>query len=363
MNAYIFLPSLLIRSMSDSYTILTMQNKHYSRNEAQIKTLFYTMGAELSQNGISDLVSVIKYYANREAPELVEKVFKAIVERDILPTVFEYVKPSIFCSLKQVLPSIGDVLKAAAKDIVINSYDQIYNFHYNAMLLTVKGAIDRDRIDALEKLVTENIECLQMNCNGALFKPFMGIDVILAHDYIKLVNSMTKFDTPLAYAVANKKIDIVKYLISEGADVNAKDQYYDDYPLGLAFANNDLLAIKALICNGVDFSRGMRYDHFFPDMIDEAIIGDNYEYAKLLILSGRDFGLTSFHYDHKVLDTLWNKYSDKITSFKKEGWSIAEDSYCTHDILTDKTVLDDISEMPLVQQVESLDTLSLSTEI
>jgi outer membrane protein assembly factor BamB len=65
------------------------------------------------------------------------------------------------------------------------------------------------------------------------------------------VNANTKYGaTALAYACDRGHLDVVKYLIEKGADVNAKDEFYEFTPLGWTLFNDHFDITKALLAAG-----------------------------------------------------------------------------------------------------------------
>jgi len=59
--------------------------------------------------------------------------------------------------------------------------------------------------------------------------------------------------TPLVVACSKGYLRIVKYLVQNGADVNARN-YHDETPFNLAYNNDNLRIMKYLVENGVDFN-------------------------------------------------------------------------------------------------------------
>ncbi len=65
------------------------------------------------------------------------------------------------------------------------------------------------------------------------------------------VNAKTKYDaTALAYACDKGHVDIVRYLLEQGAEVNTTDNFYNFTPLGWAGFNEHVKIIGLLLDNG-----------------------------------------------------------------------------------------------------------------
>ena len=65
------------------------------------------------------------------------------------------------------------------------------------------------------------------------------------------VNAKTKYNaTALAYACDKGHIDIVRYLLDRGAEVNTTDNFYDFTPIGWAGFNEHVAIIELLLDHG-----------------------------------------------------------------------------------------------------------------
>jgi outer membrane protein assembly factor BamB len=65
------------------------------------------------------------------------------------------------------------------------------------------------------------------------------------------LNARTKYGaTALSFACDKGHLDVARYLIEHGADVNAKDDFYQVTPLGWALYNDHVEIVKLLVANG-----------------------------------------------------------------------------------------------------------------
>jgi len=107
-----------------------------------------------------------------------------------------------------------------------------------------------------------------------------------------------KGDTPLhCAAIYNPSVEVLQYLVSQGADVNAKNKY-GGTPLYNAASNHNDAILKYLVSQGADAGSG-----FWSQMLCNAIESKhNVDVLKYLISRGADvnekdcFGKTSLHY-------------------------------------------------------------------
>ena len=89
--------------------------------------------------------------------------------------------------------------------------------------------------------------------------------------------------TPLMFAASNGYTETAKLLIDNGANVNAKKDYFDLTPLMFAAANGYTEIVKLLIDNGANVNAKDKDDR---TPLIWAAVGGNTETAKLLINNG-----------------------------------------------------------------------------
>ncbi|SNZ14022.1 Ankyrin repeat [Terribacillus aidingensis] len=101
------------------------------------------------------------------------------------------------------------------------------------------------------------------------------------------LNTMTSFGTWLHIAAKKGQLEIVKYLVSKGIDINAKGGTFDASALNLAAGAGHLEIVKYLIENGaeLDVSLAKRNPLF------GAINGGHKETAEYLIEKGIDISI------------------------------------------------------------------------
>jgi ankyrin repeat protein len=123
--------------------------------------------------------------------------------------------------------------------------------------------------------------------------------------------------TPLLIACSNKKHDIVKYLISKGANVNAQGSIsYIDTPLMFYCHRNDLEMVKLLLKNGANLEDS---DFYHRTAFMVSVNFNNLDAAQYLLDAGADINaydynkLTSLMTD--AIDYTRNNYSKSIIEF------------------------------------------------
>jgi len=157
-----------------------------TRNDVQIKTLFYKMSADIATFGLRDIGSAVNHYSGLEPEELVRSVYKSIIELEDLPESFSIYKySSIF------LPST-----------------------YETSSIHFKGAALVSMVDQLT-----------------------SIRLILARDDAN--RSDYQGTTLLHYTTYNGYLEFSKALIAAGADVNIVNQD-GNIALHLAASKGDL---------------------------------------------------------------------------------------------------------------------------
>jgi ankyrin repeat protein len=89
-----------------------------------------------------------------------------------------------------------------------------------------------------------------------VFNYIMSNDFEKVKEFIQskdIINICDKYgNTALFFAVRINNIDIIKYLIENGADLNAKNEDYESVLHYAAYKKNNLETIKYLIENGAD---------------------------------------------------------------------------------------------------------------
>ncbi|XP_064216024.1 putative ankyrin repeat protein RF_0381 isoform X2 [Tribolium castaneum] len=117
--------------------------------------------------------------------------------------------------------------------------------------------------------------------------------------------------TPLLVAINAKKIDVIEYLIENGAEVNYKTSY-ECAPLHYAIYNKcPLDIVKLLVNKDADVNLLARYSCYLENIkytpISVSIMENYFEAAKLLISSGADMCLKNS--DGTTAVTLAQKYN------------------------------------------------------
>ena len=127
--------------------------------------------------------------------------------------------------------------------------------------------------------------------------------------------------TPLHYACREGHIEIVKFLIENGADVNIKNHYSTIYPLfdaitGTNNQKNNFLIIQLLIDNRADVKKT---DSFGNTLLYHAIEQENITLIELLIQLGCDINHVSRHDKDSVLHYAYFQKNREIISLLIEN--------------------------------------------
>lgn len=135
------------------------------------------------------------------------------------------------------------------------------------------------------------------------------------------VNATWEYMTPLLCAIFVGNVEITKFLIEHGADVNYRNSTESRAPLLLAIRVGNVEITKILIEHGADVQYTTKYattDVQYPTMYEatqgkpdattpllSAIESGHVEIAELLIESGADVNFTKSWNDTKDRDTQW----------------------------------------------------------
>lgn len=92
--------------------------------------------------------------------------------------------------------------------------------------------------------------------------------------------------TPLHYACEDGYLYIVKYLISQGVDINCRTKQFQDTALHLASVYGHLHIIKYLLSLDMSYINGTNSKKFTP--LHQAAIGGFLECCKYLVENGAD---------------------------------------------------------------------------
>ena len=120
------------------------------------------------------------------------------------------------------------------------------------------------------------------------------------------------YPSPIHAASNSNDIELVKFLISKGADVNLLSEYIYT-PLHHAVMNNSIEMVKLLIENGADINVNANDEIDYP--ISLAIEGrrSNEEIAKVLIEAGADLEL--FNVESSIINSIIREGSMELIGF------------------------------------------------
>ena len=117
--------------------------------------------------------------------------------------------------------------------------------------------------------------------------------------------------TPLVYAVLYEKIDLVKYLIEQGANVNA---LYENHftPLMSAVENENIELIKLLLEAKADVNRKDRHGN---DALFKAVDTENIELIKFLVDAGANPFMGDNPEQYSAYDSAKDIESDEVVAY------------------------------------------------
>ncbi|EAX93842.1 ankyrin repeat protein, putative [Trichomonas vaginalis G3] len=142
-------------------------------------------------------------------------------------------------------------------------------------ILCMKNAIMSHNIDFVTFLMYEYKMEIDLFCCGEYYNP---------HALLVYLDQTHNIDNGLAYSPLFNNVKLCQYLISHGADVNAKDQNGRTVLHSATWFNKKEIA-ELLILNGADIN-AKYYDEETP--LHKAVSFNNREIAELLISHGAD---------------------------------------------------------------------------
>ena len=184
-------------------------------------------------------------------------------------------------------------------------YKAIFFFKdYNVRPALVVSAIDPNDIKKLDELIaTHGIEFQYRNATPLMYAAKEGNKEVVKYLLSKgadIDSKVSENGTPLIFAIKNNKDDVAKFLIENGADVNRKQVTYDaPAPLHYAVINNNLPMAELLISKGADVDIK---DHYLHTPLIYAVQRNFKEMADFLISKGADIntkdreGKTPLHF-------------------------------------------------------------------
>lgn len=182
----------------------------------------------------------------------------------------------------------GDIPDINKKLTVINGINKI---------LKMDGFYSRSAFENV-KLRPDCTECLKKFIKNPGQVNIEKINRILIESiYPKIIKKGTRKSTPLHEAVLNRHIKLVKLLLDNGAEVNARDEDRET-PLGVAADDGDLYILKLLISRGANINTK---NSCGDTPLTEAAEEGHLDIVKLLIsseanINSRDkYGYTPLH--------------------------------------------------------------------
>ena len=146
--------------------------------------------------------------------------------------------------------------------------------------LALRGNLESPKKEVLELLIAKgtNLSCIQISAHQG--------DLAKVRSFVEQGISVDSRDsegrTALHYAAMQGKADVVEFLLSRGADVNAKDKDFGFIPLHHAASGGHKDVVEMLLAKGADVNAKDKYG-WTP--LDSAVYGQK-DVAELLIRAG-----------------------------------------------------------------------------
>lgn len=242
--------------------------------------------------------------------------------------------------IKYDLLSGFEALMKTYKDIKIHdnnriTKDEAYRNIFNEVIISAKEEIKAEYLKViLNNLTIDDIKRLIAPyytghyiagvCNESIFKYIIASkNLDLIKEYICYIDDINMY---LQEAVATKDIEIVKYFLENGADVN----YLTDEvilgrltPLKMAIANNDYEMFKFLIDNGADVNLQINSDDFVDRINNRKInIYDNWNRIKPIDANDDDAMQLKYIRESSPLE-----YATKLSSRNYDIYEFSSDSF------------------------------------
>jgi len=223
------------------------------------------------------LITIISVFAG-EAEEYLNKGIKAVKHKDYI-VAFKYFKKS--CDLGNSLGCANcGVCYAKGTGVTKNNEKSIKYFKKSCHMGSKEACkilyrftsvifsyIDNKNINKLKKLLNDFNEVNVHDKHGdtpLIYAVSHGktdlelIKYLVSHGAdVNIINTLGK--TPLMVAVSNGNIDMVRYLVLKGANINVKDKLFGDTPLMVAASNGNIDMVRYLVSKGADINAKDRF--------------------------------------------------------------------------------------------------------
>lgn len=179
------------------------------------------------------------------------KILKKMTEYEIRFDILDIEGYSLlYYPIKFHYPEIIDILLETDKKLIGISIKDMKDAKHNTPIFY---AIRYNNYYALQELLNVNADVNHKNATNinALHLAVLKKDLVMVKmiiKYIKNINAKTSSgDTVLHYACSSQLLDIIKLLLSMGADPNIPESEHELYPIFYSVIQNDIDIVKLLI--------------------------------------------------------------------------------------------------------------------
>jgi len=185
--------------------------------------------------------------------------------------------------------------------------------------------ITNDDIEGLKTILTANPEFIELEDENGLsplnFASFHGkleIMKYLLNNGADILHGDNENSNPLHNASANGQLEVVKFLITTGIDVNLRDNNFSS-ALDFASSSGNLEIVKLLLDNGININTE---DQYGGVPIHSAVYSGNIDVVKLLVEKGADVNASNRWDVMPIHYAAWRGHTEIVTYLLELGADI-----------------------------------------